>query len=271
MLDLHDKRILITGASSGIGKQLAFEFAKYNSKLILVSRNKENLKKVVEELSNHFPANCKPLYFSCDVTDHQEIESTVKSAVTKLGGIDVLINNAGIGVYGPIKNTSTNDFKKIMDVNFQGAVNFTLQVIPHINPKLKTCIVFISSIASLYGIPMYSAYSASKAAIKSFSQSLRAEIGSQNLNILHVSPDYTKTRFFRNEKFIEGASLHRDKLASVEMVSKKIVNDIIHERNETIISFRGKMLRLSNVVFPILTQSYFKQRASKLIFKNPPK
>lgn len=267
MLDLKDKRIIITGASSGIGRQLAFDFAKLNAKLVLVSRNKENLKKVADQIASFYPSIFKPLYFACDVTSEEEIKDVINAAVSELEEIDILINNAGIGIYGPIKNTTPTDFKRIMDVNFQGAVNFTLNTIPYINSNSKTCVVFISSVASLYGIPLYSAYSASKAALKSFSQSLRAEIQNPNLNILHISPDYTKTRFFRNEKFIEGASLHRNKMASVEMVSKKIVNDIIYEKNETIISFRGKLLRISNLAFPKLTQLYFKLRASKLIFK----
>lgn len=267
MLDLQNKRVIITGASSGIGRQLAIDLAKYNTQQVLIARNSDKLKCVVDEISLVYPGNFRPLFFVCDVSQQNEVANAIRFTVSQLGGIDILINNAGIGIYGPIKNTTPDDFKRIMDVNFLGAVNCTYHTLPYIQLSKNACIVFISSVASLYGIPMYSSYCSSKAALKSYSQTLRAELGSSNVNILHVSPDYTKTSFFRNEKFIEGASLHRDKMASVEQVAKKITNAIINKRRETIISFRGRILHWFHALFPALVQAYFERRASKLIFR----
>ncbi|MBN1822059.1 MAG: SDR family NAD(P)-dependent oxidoreductase [Prolixibacteraceae bacterium] len=267
MNDFSNTRVLITGASSGIGKQLAFEFASHNARLILVSRNKVALEEAAGEITGLYPNVSKPVIIPCDVSETESVRNAVKKATELEGKIDVLVNNTGIGVYGPFKNTSLEDFRKVMDVNFMGAVNFTSEVLPNMIRSNNGKIVFTSSVASLYGAPFYSAYSASKAALKSFSQSLRAECRDNGISVLLVSPDYTDTAFFKNEKFTGGARIHDDKPAKVEKVARQIFRDICSGKNETIYSFRGKMLRFSYLFFRSFTENYFRKRALKYTLK----
>jgi len=267
MLQLFEKRILITGASSGIGKQLAIELAGYNARLILVSRNLERLKDVAEIIEGLYPENHKPVVVACDVTIEAEVEKAVNKVLSVLGGVDILINNAGIGVYGPLHKTTLADFKKVMDVNFYGAVNFTLQLLPSIIKNKSGCIVFISSVASIYGIPCYSTYSASKMALHSLSQNINTEFASQGICSLHISPDYTESQFFKNEKLTGGAHYHTEKYRLVEKTTQQIIQKIIHRKTDPVLSFRGKMLRVFAALFPQWIQYYFSKNASKLIFK----
>lgn len=265
MFELKNKRILITGASSGIGKQLCFELAKYNPDLILMARNLDALDEARSELISTNPELNEPIIISCDISNETAVKNAIKQLKSGKQPIDILINNAGVGIYGPVKNTTPEDFKKILDVNFLGAVNLTFHTLPNLPDDSPGMIVFISSIAALYGMPCYAAYSASKAALLSFSQTLRAELVGTKVSVLHVAPDYTQTRFFRNEKFLPGAHLRRDKMAKTEDVARQIVQQMKRNKAEVALSIRGKLIGKVAALSPGFVRAYFRRRASKLL------
>ncbi|HKI89338.1 MAG TPA: SDR family oxidoreductase, partial [Draconibacterium sp.] len=140
-------------------------------------------------------------------------------------------------------------------------------LLPSMTRNKDGCIVFISSVASIYGIPCYSTYSASKIALHSLSQNINAEFTSKGICALHISPDYTESEFFRNEKITGGAYYHSENYKSVEKTVRKIIQKIIHQKTEPVLSFRGKMLRVFTALFPHWIQYYFSKSASRLIFK----
>ncbi len=265
MFELKNKRIIISGASSGIGKQLCFELAKYNPELILLARNLEALNQVRNELISANPQLAEPIIISCDISSGTAVKNAITQLCPEKQPIDILINNAGIGIYGPIKNTTPEDFKQILDVNFLGAVTLTYQSLPHFPKDSPGMIVFVSSIAALYGMPCYAAYSASKAALRSFSQTLRAELVRTKISVLHVAPDYTQTRFFRNEKLLPGAHLRRDKMAKADNVARQIVQQMRKNKAEAALSLRGKLIGKVEALFPAFVRAYFRRRASKLL------
>lgn len=265
MFELKYKRIIITGASSGIGKQLCFELAKYNPSLILMARNLEALEQARNELISANPQLSEPIIISCDISSEVAVKNALKQLSPEKQAIDILINNAGIGIYGPIKNTVPKDFEQILDVNFLGAVNLTYHTLPHFQKNSPGMIVFVSSIAALYGMPCYAAYSASKAALRSFSQTLRSELGHTKISVLHVAPDYTQTRFFRNEKFLPGAHLRHDKMAKADDVARQIVQQMKRNKAEVALSLRGKLIGKVQALFPAFVRAYFRRRASKLL------
>ncbi|KJF43327.1 SDR family NAD(P)-dependent oxidoreductase [Draconibacterium sediminis] len=265
MFELKNKRIIISGASSGIGKQLCFELAKYNPRLILMARNLEALEQVRNEVVSANPQLSEPVIISCDISSEKAVKNAIKQLSPEKQAIDILINNAGIGVYGPIKNTTPQDFKQILDINFMGAVNLTYHTLPYFPENSRGMIVFVSSIAALYGMPCYAAYSASKAALRSFSQTLRAELYNSKISVLHVAPDYTQTRFFRNEKFLPGARLYRDKLAKAEDVAHQIVQQMKRNKPEAALSLRGKLIGKVAALSPGFVRAYFRKRAGKLL------
>ena len=265
MFELKNKRIIITGASSGIGKQLCFELAEYNPHLILMARNLEALEQVRSELISANPDLSEPIIISCDISNETVVKNALKQLSLEKHPIDILINNAGIGIYGPIKNTAPQDFQQIMNVNFLGAVNLTYHTLPHFPENRPGMIVFVSSIAAFYGMPCYAAYSASKAALRSFSQTLRAELGNTKISVLHVAPDYTQTRFFRNEKFLPGAHLRHDKMAKADDVARQIVQQMKRNKAEVALSLRGKLIGKVQALFPGFVRAYFRRRAGKLL------
>lgn len=265
MFELKNKRILITGASSGIGKQLCFELAKYNPSLILIARNLDDLDKVRKDLISANPQLSEPVIMSCDISKETAVKNALKQLFSTKQSIDILVNNAGVGVYGPVRNTTPEDFKQLLDVNFLGAVNLTYHSLPHFTKDSPGMIVFVSSIAALYGMPCYSAYSASKAALRSFSQTLRAELGQSQISVLHVAPDYTQTRFFRNEKLLPGARLRHDKMVKAEDVARQIVKQMKRNRPEVALSLRGKLIGKVAALSPAFVRAYFRRRAGKLL------
>ncbi|MBC8357734.1 MAG: SDR family oxidoreductase [Candidatus Aminicenantes bacterium] len=264
MSEIRDLRVLITGASSGIGKALAFEFANKGAKLAITSRSFGSLRKVADELEDTFPGIQAPLAVACDVANREKVNQLIKRCEDQLGGIDILINNAGTGVYGYSEMTALEDFRSVMEVNFFGAVHCILRVLPLLKKNGSGLIVNISSVAAMYGVPYLGAYSASKAALVALGQSLRAELAGSGVSIMNVYPGYTQTGFFEKEKNVGGAHRPPGPYVSPQRVAKTIVRAIKKEKQELILSLGGKMLALSRSFLPWLVIRVMKRIANKL-------
>ncbi|MCK4431162.1 MAG: SDR family oxidoreductase [Candidatus Aminicenantes bacterium] len=264
MEKIKGSRVLITGASSGIGKAMAFELADRGAKLAITSRRFNNLRKVAEDIGYAFPDLPAPIVIPCDVTGMENVERLVKSCVDHFGGIDILINNAGIGVYGDTERTTLDDFHLVMEVNFFGAVNCVLEVLPLMKKNGKGLIVNIASVAAKHGVPYLGAYSASKAALVALSQSLRAELSNSDISIMIVYPGYTQTDFFAKEKKVGGAHRPPGPYTSVQKVAKTIVRAIESEKQDLVLSLEGKALTFSQSLMPWLVERAMERIAYKL-------
>ena len=189
-MELTNKIIWITGASSGIGEALAYAAAKENAKLVLSARRENELKRVA--------ANCKIaeeniLVLPLDLENTSDIEDKVNTVTGKFGRIDVLINNSGMGHRTKAVNTSTEIDRKVMEVNFFGTINLTKAVARKMQAQKSGKIAVISSIMGKYGLPLYSTYSASKHALYGYFESLRQELYADNVKVLIVSPGFINT------------------------------------------------------------------------------
>jgi short-subunit dehydrogenase len=188
------KTVLITGASSGLGKEVALEFSREGYNLILVSRNLENLKRVVDQIKrNGGSAMC----FVVDVSKQAKVRRLKKELDKRNIKVDILINDAGIGVYGNVNETATNDILKMVEVNYFGGVYFTKIFLDDIVSK-KGCLVFINSIAGKILVPSFGSYCASKAALDFFADSLAKEMKDQ-ITIINVYPGPMNTPFWDQE------------------------------------------------------------------------
>jgi short-subunit dehydrogenase len=172
MAKIKGLRVLITGASSGIGRETAFGLAKRGAILAVTARRSGALRKVSNEIKDAFPEAQAPLSIPGDVSDKEAVSRLVKRCVDCLGGIDILINNAGIGVYGNTELTAVEDFRSVMEVNFFGSLHCILEVLPLMKKIRKGLIINVASVAAIHGVPYLGAYSASKAALVALSQSL---------------------------------------------------------------------------------------------------
>src|ERR1700733_10159577 len=174
-MELKDKIVIITGASSGIGKSLAVEFAKRGANLVLGARQYVTLCEITQGLEQQY--NIKAIAVQCDVTIEEDCAHLIKQTLVTFSKIDVLINNAGISMRALFNDTSVEVLKKVMDVNFWGTVYCTKYALPEIL-KTKGSVVGVSSIAGYKGLPGRTGYSASKFAMNGFLDALRVE----NLN-----------------------------------------------------------------------------------------
>ncbi len=190
-MNLNDKVIWITGASSGIGEHLAYACARAGAKLVLSARNQAELERVSDKARRQF--NAETMTLPLDVAAFDQHPQTVQTVIVQMGTIDVLINNAGISQREFGKNTKFEVDQKIMNVNFLGAVSLTKAVLPVMLEKGAGQIVAISSVLGKLGVPGRTSYAASKHALHGFYDCLRAELYRDNIEVTVICPGYVHT------------------------------------------------------------------------------
>lgn len=264
MVKIEGKRVILTGASSGIGKATAFALARKGARLVLASRQLEQLEKLAEEIRDNFPEVKSLVPIACDVTNPDQVKKVVSVCKEYYGGVDILINMAGSGVYGPMDKIALEDFRSQMEVNFLGPVHFMLEVLPLMKKAGQGLIVNVSSLAAKHGVPYLAAYGASKAALANLGQSLHSELVRWGISVLTVYPNYTETDFFKKEKKVGGARRPAGAYASPQKVAEAIVSAIEKEKRELLLTFEGKALVLCQSFLPWLVRWTMERMALRL-------
>jgi short-subunit dehydrogenase len=192
---LDGKRVLITGASRGLGLALAEEFGLSGAHLALIARDHEDLYQAQQllERKRRIADGKAVIAEACDLTDQQGVARVIDEVSQHLGGIDVLVNNAGIITVGPIENQTLKDFQKVMNSNFYSMLYCTLGVLPQMLERGRGRIVNIASIGGKVAFPHLLPYTASKFAAVGFSQGLRAELWSKGIKVTTVCPGLMRT------------------------------------------------------------------------------
>lgn len=185
-----NKVIFLTGASSGIGEGLAIDLAKKGAILGLLARREDLLYKLCDKC--HL-AGGSARVFACDVLDEKGVFEAAESLRKEFGKIDIMIANAGIGGSNHAKNLTTADVKKVVDVNLFGAVNAVTAVLPDMLEKGSGQLVAISSLAGFRGLPFSASYSASKAAMTNFFESVRLDVQHQGVSVTIIQPGFIET------------------------------------------------------------------------------
>jgi len=201
------KVVWITGASSGIGEALAYNFAKHKVKLVLSARRLDELERV--KAACHLPGS-DVLVLPMDVSDHAGFDIAAKKVVEHFGQIDILVNNAGLSHWSKIKDTGMDVIKTILNVNFYGAAGLTKAVLPYMLEKKKGNIVVISSILGHIVTPKQGAYNASKHALMGFFDTLRAETSGDGIKVLLVCPGFVRTNVAKNSLDRDGKPINKD-------------------------------------------------------------
>jgi short-subunit dehydrogenase len=241
-------RILITGASQGIGRALAEEAARRGALVLAAARSSDQLAELAERVR---AGGGKLEVVTADVTNPQDRQQMVKAATHHFGGLDILVNNAGIGATGHFAEASPERLRKIMEVNFFGLTETTRACLPLLRQGRQPAIVNISSIAGKRGIPARSEYSASKFAVQGFSEALRAEVAKDGIDVLVVCPGLTQTNFSQN-MLERKALLQMDHMRGMtaEQVAVAILRAIAHGRREVCLSLYGKLMVLVSRFLP---------------------
>jgi len=255
---MKEKVIIITGASSGIGKALAIELAARGAKLSLGSRNSGQLKAISEQLITNREepgkSNCEVLVTTTDVTNEMDCKKLVDRTIERFGRIDILINNAGISMRALFEEVDLKVIHQVMDTNFWGTINCSKYALPFLL-KSKGSLVGISSVAGFKGLPGRTGYSASKFAMHGFLDVVRMENMKKGLHVLLACPGFTASNIRNLSLTKDGTSqgetpLNEDKLMSAEEVAKHICNAIEKRKRTLILTTQGKMTVLLNKFFP---------------------
>ncbi len=197
-MSFKDKIVVITGASSGIGKAAAIEFANKGAKLALVSRRKEKLEELQQFLSKF---NTEVLVYPCDVSDKTQVKKMSDQVIEKFGRMDVLVNNAGFAIYGTVSSLSIEEIESQMQTNYLGMIYCIKNFLPVLQKQNSGHIVNVASVAASFGLPGIASYCASKSAMLGFSEGLKHELRGTKIGITVVSPIMVRTNFFDHKSF----------------------------------------------------------------------
>jgi len=251
MNSLQDKVIIITGASSGIGKALAEEAMKHQMKVVMVARSLESMEIIAE--TNKWDAH-NFLIIKADVTKEEDCKRIVEESVAKFNKIDILINNAGISMRALFEETEIAVLKKVMDVNFWGTVYCTSYALPYLL-KSKGSVVGISSVAGYKGLPGRTGYAASKFAIRGFFESLRIENMKKGLHVLIACPGFTTSNIRKTALTSDGsqqAESPRDeeKMMSAETVAVRVLRAVAKRKPSLVLTTTGHLTVFLNKFVP---------------------
>ena len=253
-MKLKDNVVVITGASSGIGKALATEMARRGANLVLAARQYVTLCEIAQSLQNNF--GIKAIAVQCDVAVEADCKHVIEQAINTFGKIDVLINNAGISMRALFKDTDLQVLKSLMDVNFWGTVYCTKYAMPHL---LQTggSVVGVSSIAGYKGLPGRSGYSASKFAVNGFLDALRVENLKTGVHVLTACPGFTASNIRNTALNKSGeqqgeSTLHEEKMMTAEKVAVIIADGVESRARTLIMTGQGKLTVLLSKTLPAL-------------------
>ena len=233
---MQNKVVVITGASSGIGKALAEKYASEGYKLALAARRLERLQ-VIEK---QFPA-VEILSVKTDVIIESDCKNLIDLTIKKFGRIDILINNAGISMRALLENLDLQVIRKVMDVNFWGTVYCTKYALPWLL-KSKGSLVGVISVGGYVGLPGRSGYSASKFAVRGFLDSVRVENRRSGLHVLVAAPGFTTSEIRKNALVADGSQQgetprDEDKMMSAEECAYYIYRSVKWRRRKLVLTF----------------------------------
>ena len=251
------KKVLITGAASGIGKSLAEEFANEGSILILSDIDSLKLKDFVKELKSN---GVDAFGYEVNVSDYNNMTDFGSSVLREHNYIDVLINNAGINLMDTVENGDINEFKNLMAINFWGVVYGVNIFLPTLIQRDEAYIVNISSILGLMSLPGQAAYNSSKAAVKAYTEALKMELADSSINVSSVHPGGIKTDIAVNARIGSNISEETkirlikqfDKLSytTSKSASRNIIKGMKKRKRRIIIGIDAKIADILIRVFP---------------------
>jgi len=263
-MDFKNKVVLITGASSGIGKETAKQFAIRGSHVILVARRKHKLEQIAEDLKKF---NTSILVCKCDISNKIEVEKMSKFVLEKFDSIDILVNNAGFAIYGSVSDLTIEEIESQMQTNYFGMIYCIKNFLPSMIRKKSGHIVNVASVAASIGLPGIASYCASKFAMLGFSEGLKNELKGIGIGITVVSPIMVRTEFFNQPSF-EKIPKYSPISISDKTVAKAILRAANSPRLEIIVpaTARGVIWIKSSLPYlinPILSFAFRNQFNSK--------
>ncbi|MGH9330897.1 MAG: SDR family oxidoreductase [Vicinamibacterales bacterium] len=251
--NLRDQTIVITGASSGIGLATARLAAERGARVLLTSRNEQDLRRAVAEITE---AGGRAAHIVADVADPQSVERVAVEAVQKFGGFDTWVNNAGVSIYGKLMEMPLEDKRRLFDVNFWGVVHGCRAAVPHFRRHGGT-IINIGSVVSDLAMPLQGIYSASKQAVKGYTDALRMELEEEGapIAVTLIKPAATDTPHPRHARnYMEREPALPPPLYAPEVVASAILRCAERPVREVTVGGGGRAMTVVGALTPARTR-----------------
>ena len=258
-----DKVVVVTGGTDGIGRALVDALLGMGAKVATCARNHDKL----YHLQSEYPSAHLHTMVA-DVSNENDCRRFMETTIKFFGGVDILINNAGISMRALLKDVSTETLRKVMEINYYGSVYCTKYALPSIIER-KGTIVGVSSIAGYRGLPGRSGYSASKYALQGFLEAIRTELLHEGVHVMWVCPGFTSSNIRvaaldKNAEALGDTPMDEGKLMSAEECAEHILRAIRKKKRTLVLTFTGKRTVFLNKFFPGLADKL----AHKFFFKN---
>jgi short-subunit dehydrogenase len=260
--NLQGRRVLITGASGGIGRALALRLGQAGARLALSGRSAERLEQTAEEVKK---GGTEVHCIAADITLEGDRRRLLDQAAERLGGLDVLVNNAGIASWAHFANSTEEILRQIMEVNFFAPAELIRSAIPILVNGDEPAVVNVASMCGRKAMPAWSEYSASKYALCGLTEALRGELARFDIDILLIVPGLTSSDFSRHVLKSEGrAELDFTKGMPPDVVADRIVRSLEKNKTETVIGSDAKWMLRFNKFFPRWLDRILARRVKKL-------
>ncbi len=247
------KRVLLTGASSGIGWYLASELVRAGAYVVITSRREDRLQQLRLAFGN---PKRRLIAVPGDLADPKHREHLVDTAVKQLGGLDIVVNNAGIGAVGPFEEASPERIRRVFEVDFFAVTELTRLALPHLHRGNQPAICVVSSVLGHRAMPYKSEYCAAKFALRGWTESLRLELRSSKIDVVTISPSTTQSEFF--DTLVDSQPYQKTTsfgVQTAEYVAKSILGAVKRGKRELILSPAGKALVWLSRLAPRLVDS----------------
>jgi short-subunit dehydrogenase len=245
-MDLHNKRIILTGATGGVGQLLAAAFVKKGAKLALVGRNAERLAQLQQQLDSK---HCFTIV--ADLNQQDAIQTVQQQVNEQWGGLDILLNNAGQMYFGEFIQQTTDNIEQILKINLTMPMLLTHALLPMMLDKNSGLIVNIGSVFGGLGFPYYATYCSSKFALRGFSESLRRELKADGIKVLYVAPRAIKTEM-NGGILLEVHKATKTNIDQPEAVVAQIIQAIERDKQEVTLGQAESFFMRLNMLLPKL-------------------
>jgi serine 3-dehydrogenase (NADP+) len=240
-----DKVVIITGASSGIGAAAARAFADAGARVVLAARDEQRLAAVARELRG--PALVVPT----DVANRAAVDALVERAVGEFGGVDIVVNNAGVGLAAPVAELSVADFERALAVDLLGPLALTQAALPYMRQQGRGQLIYVSSVVGLRALPYLGGYAAAKAALDRLTEALRVELRGSGVAVTLVRPGTTRTGFAEHRL---GSGRERRRVraraATPEQVARALVRAAAREPRVAYVTWADRLRVLFSLIAP---------------------
>ena len=252
-------RAIVTGASGGIGKAIAAALAASGAKVALAARSADKLAEVARELGGNAFA------VPTDVTKPADRENLIRATVAKFGGLDLLVNVAGVGAWGHFASSNEAINREVLEVNFFAPVELIRLAVPHLTNGNDPAICNLTSMCARRGMPAWPEYSASKFALVGLTEALRGEMARYDIDVVTIVPGLTKSDLNRHLLRSDGkADIPYDKGMTVDYVARRTVDAILKNKREIVLGIEAKKILTVNRFAPRFVNWLIARNVTKL-------